>query len=217
MKKSKLLSLFMIVCIIVFILTLSVAVPIVIRPFYYLHIKPLGLERATGLSYDQIKVAYDEMMDFCFGLRSTFSTGVLSFTPEGEAHFVDVAILFKLDFICLALSTTVLVGYQFIKSKVSCYKFFNQSEWAIASKILLTFFICVVLFSLNDFTTTFYIFHYIFFPGKTNWLFDPRYDQIINILPEVFFRNCAICIVGVLVVICVYSIVKDYRRRYLGK
>ena len=47
-----------------------------------------------------------------------------------------------------------------------------------------------------DFERAFEIFHGIFFPGKTNWTFDPRTEQIIEVMPEEFFMNCAI-IIGV--------------------
>jgi integral membrane protein (TIGR01906 family) len=45
-----------------------------------------------------------------------------------------------------------------------------------------------------DFDRAFVIFHKIFFPGKSNWLFDYDADQIIRVLPQDFFMNCAILI-----------------------
>ena len=45
-----------------------------------------------------------------------------------------------------------------------------------------------------DFDRAFVIFHSIFFPGKDNWLFDWNADQIIRVLPQQFFMNCAILI-----------------------
>ena len=42
--------------------------------------------------------------------------------------------------------------------------------------------------------------HQIFFPGKSNWLFDWRTDPIILALPQEFFRNCAILIGAGLVI-----------------
>jgi integral membrane protein (TIGR01906 family) len=45
-----------------------------------------------------------------------------------------------------------------------------------------------------DFDRAFVIFHHIFFPGKDNWMFDPRTDAIILVLPQQFFMNCAILI-----------------------
>ena len=61
--------------------------------------------------------------------------------------------------------------------------------------------IIVLLFGIVsiNFDKAFVIFHKIFFAGKDNWTFDPRYDEIINVLPQEFFMNCAIFIgVGII-------------------
>ena len=60
-----------------------------------------------------------------------------------------------------------------------------------------------------DFDRAFVVFHALFFPGKTNWLFDWRADPIILLLPEVFFRNCAILILALLVFWCAVLIAAD--------
>ena len=46
----------------------------------------------------------------------------------------------------------------------------------------------------------------IFFPGKDNWLFNPSTDQIIRVMPQEFFRNCAILIGASLLIITITSI-----------
>ena len=104
MKKSKTLAVVMILTTALFILSLSIAIPIVFRPFYYWHINLLKLPQTSGFSYEQIRVAYDEMMDFCFGLSSVFSTGDLRFSESGMLHFVDVRRLFLLDLAVLTVS-----------------------------------------------------------------------------------------------------------------
>jgi integral membrane protein (TIGR01906 family) len=62
----------------------------------------------------------------------------------------------------------------------------------------------------TDFDRAFVTFHHLFFPGKTNWIFDPGVDEIINILPEVFFRNCAILIVAILFALCAAAVSLDF-------
>ena len=91
------------------VLTGSIALPLLVRPFYYLHIGPLGLEAASGLTAAQIRQAYGQMMDYCLGLRGTFAVGVLPFSVEGAAHFADVRMLFLLDLFVLALSAAALL------------------------------------------------------------------------------------------------------------
>ena len=60
-----------------------------------------------------------------------------------------------------------------------------------------------------DFDRAFVVFHSIFFPGKTNWLFDWREDPIILLLPQDFFRNCAILIFALLILWSVILILAD--------
>ena len=64
MKTSKPLSVVLSVLIALVVLTGSIAVPLLCRPFYYAHIGPMNLT-SYGLTEGEIKTAYDEMMDFC--------------------------------------------------------------------------------------------------------------------------------------------------------
>ena len=73
-------------------------------------------------------------------------------------------------------------------------------------------FLLVGALAALDFNRAFVAFHVLFFPGKDNWLFDPRTDQIINILPQEFFRNCAILILVLLITGCAVLILWDLRR-----
>jgi integral membrane protein (TIGR01906 family) len=58
-----------------------------------------------------------------------------------------------------------------------------------------------------NFDVAFTVFHKIFFPGKSNWLFDWNKDQIIRILPQDFFMNCAILILASIIVLCLGCII----------
>lgn len=49
------------------------------------------------------------------------------------------------------------------------------------------------------FDVAFEAFHAIFFPGKTNWLFDWYEDEIIRVMPQEFFLNCAIIVAVALI------------------
>lgn len=64
-----------------------------------------------------------------------------------------------------------------------------------------------------DFDRAFTVFHSIFFPGKDNWLFDPATDPVILILPEEFFRSCAILILAAVLLCCAALIIADLCRR----
>lgn len=64
-----------------------------------------------------------------------------------------------------------------------------------------------------DFDRAFTVFHSIFFPGKDNWLFDPATAPVILILPEAFFRSCAILILAAVLLCCAALIIADLCRR----
>ena len=73
-------------------------------------------------------------------------------------------------------------------------------------------FLLIALLAALNFDRAFTVFHSIFFPGKDNWLFDPVADPVILILPEAFFRNCAIAIVTVLLTVCIVLVVTGRKR-----
>ena len=199
------------------VLTASIAAPILCRPFYYAHIGPLELEARTGLTEDEIKAAFDEMLDYCLG-ADEFSTGVLKWSEDGRAHFTDVRGLFLLDLrvlgASLGLLAAALLYARFAGRRPARPLGRGPGFWAGAG--LGGAFLLVGGLAALDFDRAFVLFHALFFPGKDNWLFDPDADQIINILPQEFFRNCAILILLLLIVGCAALILLDLRRG-LGK
>lgn len=215
MKENKALTVFLSIITALFILSLSIAVPILFRPFYYMQITPLALEEDTGLSREEIITSYDEMLDFCIGVRKEFSTGVLKWSESGKAHFIDVKGLFLLDLRIAVLSGIILVSWRIGKRRLRIcpYRFFHKGPGFWGSIGLITVFVLVGLLGATDFERAFRVFHMIFFPGKDNWIFNPDTDQIIRILPEVFFRNCAILALIVIFMLCAVFICMDIRRK----
>ena len=90
------------------VLTGSIAWVVLLRPFYYVQVGPLGVCQASGLTAAQARAAYNDVMDYCLGLRPDFAAGVLPFSAEGASHFADVRVLFILNLAFLALSVAVL-------------------------------------------------------------------------------------------------------------
>lgn len=211
MKSSKLLSVLTALAAALLVLSGSIAVPILCRPFYYAHIEALSLPEYTGLSVDQIKQAFDEMLDFCLGLRPDFSVGVLPWSESGRDHFVDVRVLFQLDLVILVLSATALVALVLIarRRRFTPARLLGRGPGFWGAAGLAAVFLVVGALAATDFNRAFVIFHTLFFPGKTNWIFDWRTDPIILLLPETFFRNCAILILVLLVFWCAVLIAAD--------
>lgn len=210
MKTSKLLTVLLSVLTAVILLTAAIAVPILCRPFYYAHIEPMGLCEQTGLTRDEIKTAFDEMMDFCLG-GEEFSTGVLRWSEEGKAHFTDVRVLFLFDLRVLAISVIALILILVISrlSRRKPGRILRRGYTFWAGGGLAAVFVIVGALAAADFDRAFTIFHTLFFPGKDNWLFHPSKDQIINILPQDFFMHCALLILVILLVGCLALILWD--------
>ena len=169
MKTSKLLSVALSVLTALLVVSASVAVPLLCRPFYYAHIGPMELTR-YGLSEAEIMTAYNDMMDFCLGLRPDFVAGVLWWSESGASHFADVRTLFLLDLWVLGLSLAALV-ILFIYCRTKhvkphCFAGRGPGFWAAAG--LGVSFLTVGGLAALDFDRAFVIFHSIFFSGKTN-------------------------------------------------
>ena len=210
MKQSKLLTVILAIVIAVVLLSASIAAPILCRPFYYAHIGPLELVERTGYTREEIKTAFNEMLDYCLGAEE-FSTGVLKWSDSGKDHFTDVRVLFLLDLKVLT-GFAVFLSALLIAIRLGGWRprrllGRGPAFWAGAG--LAAIFLIVGGLAALDFDRAFVLFHALFFPGKDNWLFDPRADEIINILPQTFFMNCAILILAILILGCVVLIAAD--------
>ena len=210
--KQKLLAAVQAVLIALTVLSGSIALPILFRPFFYWHITPMDLTRLVGLEAQQIRDAYNAMMDFCIGLTDTFSTGVLPFSEEGMAHFVDVRKLFVLDLRVFAVAAVLLVGVSLARRKMPV-KLHGHTPCFWGAMGLGSVFLIVGGLAALDFDRAFVIFHQMFFPGKSNWIFDGRKDPIIYMLPAEFFRNCAILILVGILLSCGGLLLWDRKKR----
>lgn len=208
------LTIILIFSLLILMITFSIGLPIYFRPFYYLHINGLDMVENTRWSYEVIKEAYDEVLDFLV-LNRPFGTGELRYSSEGQSHFEDCKILFDLNFYCLLssfiVSTVIIVLHKFKKIEIQRYFKFNPIFYSSIIAILIP--LVVGILASIDFDKAFEVFHTIFFPGKDNWLFDPRTDQIILVMPQEFFRNCAILIGSSLLIITITSIVVSIIRK----
>ena len=197
MVKDKISSIIFSISIFFFIITLSISLPIYFRPFYYLHINALDLVEESGHSYSEIKEAYDNVLDYLTLPNKEFSVGVMNYSEIGASHFADCKALFNLNAVILFFSGFIILIFILLKKlgKIKEYRYFNRSPSFLGASTLLSLTVVLTSVSCVNFYNTFTVFHKIFFYGKDNWIFDPRYDEIINILPEQFFMNCAIFIV----------------------
>ena len=196
-RPSKFFSILTTVVLTLFLLTGAVAVPILWRGFYYGQIDALSLPALTGFSPEVIRGAFDEVMDYLVK-GAPFGTGGLIWSESGMAHFADCRALFQLDLRILEITAALLLATLLLTAskKLTLHRFFGRSPcfWAFAAMALAV--LAFGLWGLLDFQSLFTTFHTVFFPGKDNWVFDPRYDQIILILPEAFWARAGALVAG---------------------
>ena len=196
-KGSKFFSLLTSVSLILFLITGAVAVPILWRGFYYGQINSLSLPARTGFSPEIIREAFDQVMDYLVR-GAEFGTGSLRWSDSGMAHFADCRALFQLDFLALEISATILAAVFILVAtkKLTLYRFGNRGPcfWAFAGMGGMV--LILGAWGVIHFESLFTAFHALCFPGKENWIFDYRYDQIILILPEDFWARAAALVAG---------------------
>lgn len=194
---SKFFSALTSVLLALFLLTGAIAVPILYRPFYYSQAEALELSAQTGYSQETIRGAFDAVMDYLIK-GEPFSTGELRWSEEGRAHFADCQRLFWLDFHVLEITAALLAAIVILTAtkKLALYPFGGRGPcfWALVGMAAVLGVLAV--WALVDFTSLFTAFHTLFFPGKTNWIFDWRTDEIILILPEAFWARAAALVAG---------------------
>jgi len=198
------------VALVFFMLTVSIGLPIYNRWFYYLHIDAYDLT-SLGYTREEIITAFREVMNYLTLPGVEFGTGSLKYSSDGMAHFADVKGLFNLNIIVLIVSGAILLTLFILKKKkiwqFSYYKGFSPAFFSAIFAIVLPLVLGVLVAIDPD--NAFTVFHHIFFPGKTNWVFNPYYDEIIRILPQEFFINCAIFIGAGLIAFTVAVIVVE--------
>lgn len=192
------------------VISISIAIVILCRPFYYLHIPLCHLE-SSGYTTEEIKTAYDEMLDFCIGKSKEFSTGVMRYSAEGKAHFEDCIVLFRLDFTIAIISTLIFISYVILAKKkvIQADRITGRGFMYFSGWLTLLGFFTLGFFAALDFSSFFVTFHHVLFPGKSNWLFNPYEDEIINVLPEQYFANCGAFIVILIIVLSIFFVRRD--------
>lgn len=212
--KNKLASALFIVALFLLILTVSIGLPIYVRPFFYAHIDALALPEQSGFTREEIIEAYDEVLDYLTIPGKPFGTGVMPHSEEGASHFADCKILFDLNGTVLILSFVSIFILLVLRKKNKIKLLgFGRFSAGICSALAATL-IPLILGGLAaiDFDRAFDIFHAIFFPGKVNFIFYPDEDPIIRILPVTFFRNCGILICAGILTFSLSIIIAEWIR-----
>lgn len=167
-------------------------IAIFFRPLYYWDISFLSLEKRSGLIKEEILANYNALIDYCSPFYSgTLHLPSLSVSTDAIGHFAKVKIIFGIfDF--LAICSFVILIVYFLKKRKQI-TFSQILTWGITT---LTVPVLLGLCCAFFWEQTFVYFHKIFFHGDY-WLFDWNADSIIRILPDTFFLQCAVLIIGI--------------------
>ena len=192
----------------ILIITVSIGLPIYVRPFYYYQVDALNIEAYSGADRETIIEAYDELLDYLTIPGKEFKTGDFKYSESGKSHFEDCKVLFDLNLYAL-ITSLIGLGILLILRGNDVFEMlrpFGMNVMFSSGAFTLGGFAIIGGLCAIDFDRAFTVFHKIFFPGKDNWLFNWWEDEIIRILPQDFFMNCAILILVSIVTLCLVSI-----------
>ena len=166
----------------------SVILGLNIRFLYYFNIpkiQAMNEEYSGGL----IRSNYDILIDYLNPFyRGKLQLDGLAMSTQGEFHFYEVKVIFDLVYILFAVTLVLSLLIYFRQRKEKELGYMKKAA-------ILTFIIPVILGIpfIVDFSRAFVVFHEIAF-SNDYWIFDPRIDPVIKILPEWFFMYAAFLI-----------------------
>ena len=184
----------------------SVILGLNIRLLYYFNIpkiQAMNEEYSGGL----IRSNYDILIDYLNPFyRGKLQLDGLAMSTQGEFHFYEVKVIFDLIYILFAVTLVLSLIIYFRQRKERDLGYMKKAA-------ILTFIIPVILGIpfIVDFSRAFVIFHEIAF-SNDYWIFDPRIDPVIKILPEWFFMYAAFLILILMLLFAVFFYTIGSRR-----
>lgn len=188
-----------------FIISLGVVFVLYLRPLYYLDIGLFHLDTASGLDAFAVRRNYDAICNYLFFWnRGPLILPDFAMSEHGQIHFADCKRIFDVvQILCLATGVITLVGVLRKKHTARCLRIAGILTIAIPAVLgLLAFF---------QWDTLFTTFHTILFRNNY-WLFDPRTDPVILVLPDSFFFQCAVMILVIILIGGILCLVKAHRK-----
>ncbi len=202
---KKILNVIFSICFSIFIITTAINFTVSFKQLCYYDIDKLNIPKLSNLSKEEIKLNYDYLIEYNLSKNvDEFEMPTIKSSNQGKIHFEEVRDIFqnvnKISRICLIISLIgIIIG---IKNKD--IKILNYT-----SKALIIIPLVLAIPMIINFEDTFVIFHKLMF-SNDYWIFDPRLDPVINILPEEFFFHAGIMILGIVLVVSIilYTIYK---------
>ena len=194
----------------VFIISITVKLVANLKQLYYYDINYLNIVEESGFDRNIIVENYDYIVEYLtsWGKSENFQLPSMDFSANGKVHFEDVKNIFnQINVLCLVTGGISIAGiYLNIKKRN-----FRFMKWTSCLLIILP--IVLGLLIVIDFDNIFTVFHNIFF-SNDYWIFDPKIDPVINILPSEFFMHAAILILFIMIL---FSIVLSVAYKKLDR
>lgn len=190
---KKAASIILFISIFIFCLCFSIKAVTNLRPIYYFDINYLNISSISNISKKDIIENYDYVLDYLTDKTSTnnFSLPSLPSSKNAIIHFYEVKKVFKAIDLTFYISLVISVICLLILNKFNTIKIF---KWCSIS--LIAFPLIFVIACIINFDKTFNMFHKLVF-NNNYWLFDPKTDPIITILPQAYFLHCSIAIIAI--------------------
>lgn len=139
------------------------------------------------------------------------------FGEREKSHMIDVKKLFIIGTYIRNISLLVLILVIILlalKNKKLLIKALSMVKFVFTVIIMLILILGGLL--LIDFNKYFTIFHQIFFTNDL-WLLDPKTDILVNIVPEVFFFQTAMIILGIFIAseVVLLMIIEKVKKRLI--
>ncbi len=171
------------------------------KPIYYIFLDNSNLIENTGYSRDLVEKNYNYLIDYNLSSeKKDFSLPDFTHSPEGKVHFEEVRNIIQtvIIFFVIFTFTSIFGIYYSVKKK-------NINVLLEVGITILLFPLLLIMPFIVSFKKSFVVFHKLLFRNDY-WIFDPKKDPIISILPENFFFFTALVILVLLFSVSVLSI-----------
>ena len=169
-----------------------------LEPFYEYQFARNEISNVTGIEQKDLTKVIVALSEYVVGQRDSMQVsvpikGVLQpvYGDRELAHMVDVRAIFD-GLRLFVVGYGVILTANLIWDRKRLFRRLDQlARYGVWGTLVIV--ISLGLLVIVDFTKYFYAFHEIFFTNDL-WLLDPDTDVLIQMLPEVFFRDAALSI-----------------------
>ena len=176
------------------VICISVTAVVLARPLYYWDTDNLQIPETSGYSKEICIENYDALIDYnLIGGSEKLVFPSFSMSEQGEIHFAEVKEIFITMQVISIAGIILFAGFMLYRKLHGVPR--EGTLWMrFTGIVLLSAVVLIGLAMTIDWQWSFEFMHKVFFDNDY-WLFDPKYDPVITILPDRFFLHCGMMIV----------------------